>query len=162
MTEVHSKAEGLSKSQPRFEILTERLWLWQCCRPVCWSPRTKLRGWSGREAVLPSRLCWQLRPLQPDPGKRWPSHKVTAFGSRHEGYGFGSPARHPQQQASCVNPQAWKQQEIQSLLRSLSSAAPPPSTVSRCLGWTNCPEYLVSLLLAVHPCWQFLFELIND
>lgn len=154
MTEVHSKAEGLSKPKPCFEMLTERLRLWQCHRPVCWSPWTKLRGWSGREAVLPSRLCWQLRPLQPDPGKRWPSDKVTAFGSRHEGYGYGSPARHPQQ--------AWKQQEVQSLLRSLSSAAPPPSTVSWCLGWTNCPEYPVSLLLAVHPCWQFLFELIND
>lgn len=159
-------------------MLHQRLWLRYRVNPVpkSWqtgcdsgsvpipfirSPGPNLTGWSDREAVLPGELGCKLRSLQPDPDEGWPSHEVTGFCSSHEVYGYGSPARHPQQRDSGVDLQALKQQFC-----SLSSTAPTPSTVTLCeimtLGWTNCLEYLESLLLAVYPCWQFLFELIND
>lgn len=91
VTEAYSKAEGVSKSKPYFEILPERLWLQDKSKRAFWQ-----------------RLCdpfWGV--LRPEQGVALtPSHSFQP----QPWYGCGSPAKHPQQEAPPVNPQAWKQQ----------------------------------------------------
>lgn len=90
-----------------------------------------------------------LHFLQPDPGKEGPSPEFTMFHFNYKGYVYDCPARHPQQCASHVNSQVWKQLVTQCLLSSLSSAAPPRSTASLC-GITTMGQRKLSRIFGIY------------